>query len=125
MRCKAKIDISIVSSSYSKNELSRCLNNKSYPIGEWGNNPLVVFIGKTGYGKSTTLNCLLGKDIFETDDIRSCTKESDYALLITNNKGIVFCDLPGIGETRDADTKYRNEYYQFTKVSHPLKGRFI
>lgn len=112
MRCKAKIDISIVSSSYSKNELSRCLNNKSYPIGEWGNNPLVVFIGKTGYGKSTTLNCLLGKDIFETDDIRSCTKESDYALLITNNKGIAFCDLPGIGETRDADKKYRNEYYQ-------------
>ena len=35
----------------------------------------VMFIGKTGYGKSTTLNRIVGKDVFDTDDISSCTKE--------------------------------------------------
>lgn len=116
MRCKARIDFDTVQSSYSKNKLNDCLKSKCYPFGEWGNHPLVVFIGKTGYGKSTTINSLLGKNIFETDDICSCTRESDYALLTTNivpdYEGIVFCDMPGIGESEEVDTKYRNEYYQ-------------
>lgn len=35
----------------------------------------VMFIGKTGYGKSTTLNKLVGSNVFETSDVSVCTKD--------------------------------------------------
>lgn len=34
----------------------------------------VMFIGKTGYGKSSTINFITGKDILKTSDIQVCTK---------------------------------------------------
>ncbi len=34
----------------------------------------VMFIGKTGYGKSSLLNHIIGKSVFLTDDTRPCTQ---------------------------------------------------
>jgi len=74
----------------------------------------VMFIGKTGYGKSTTLNRLVGSEIFETSDVSACTKElycSMYRINPTVPTFFSICDLPGIGESNDAD----NQYYQWYK----------
>lgn len=74
----------------------------------------VMFIGKTGYGKSTTLNKLVGKEIFETSDVSVCTKEL-YTAMYRINKNVpaflMVSDLPGIGESNYAD----NHYYEWYK----------
>ena len=39
-----------------------------------------MFIGKTGYGKSSILNRIIGKTIFPVNDIDACTNRIDTAL---------------------------------------------
>lgn len=72
-----------------------------------------MFIGKTGYGKSSLLNAIIGSDIFPTDDIRSCTTEMDAAIYrLGKNPQYYFslCDLPGVGENENADKRYMKWY---------------
>lgn len=81
----------------------------------------VIFIGQTGYGKSSLLNKLLGLDIFETSDVKACTKNlqcADYFLhhkFIEEKKAYVlsFVDLPGIGENDKSDDTYLRWYKEY------------
>lgn len=70
----------------------------------------VIAIGKTGYGKSTTLNALLGEPAFETSDTRGCTRTMqsvEYRFAAsTAEHYLSFSDLPGIGESPELDAKY-------------------
>lgn len=80
----------------------------------------VIFIGKTGYGKSTTLNQLVGKSVFATDNIKSCTKDLYSAIYRLNNDDysmLSLSDLPGIGEGVDADNNYYDWYRAMLKKS--------
>ncbi|MHC6203493.1 GTPase family protein [Breznakiellaceae bacterium SP9] len=80
----------------------------------------VMFIGKTGYGKSSTLNRICRQRLFETDDIMSCTKQlfsAEYRLTPSGNDYFSLCDLPGIGESIDADKEYRRLYAKMLKKS--------
>lgn len=73
----------------------------------------VMFIGKTGYGKSSLLNRIVGADIFPIDDIRPCTKEIDaavYRLRECPSHFLTLCDLPGVGESERADRQYMEWY---------------
>lgn len=73
----------------------------------------VMFIGKTGYGKSTTLNRIVGSKVFDTDDIASCTKalhSAEYKLHANKPYYFSLCDLPGVGESTEADDKYLEWY---------------
>ena len=80
-----------------------------------------IFIGQTGYGKSTLLNTLIGKEVFETSDTEACTKSLNVALYaLSNNQEnihpkhyISFVDLPGIGESNKADEKYLQWYKKY------------
>lgn len=72
-----------------------------------------MFIGKTGYGKSSLLNRIVGLDVFPIDDIRPCTKEIDaavYRLRERPSHFLALCDLPGVGESERADRQYMEWY---------------
>ncbi len=80
----------------------------------------VMFIGKTGYGKSTTLNKLVGKKVFDTSDVSVCTKElfnSMYRIDPSIPSFFILSDLPGVGESIDADRKYIELYKDMIDVS--------
>ena len=80
----------------------------------------VMFIGKTGYGKSTTLNRICGQKIFEISDISSCTKElysSEYKLANSSVNYFSLCDLPGLGESLDTDKEYSRLYSEMVVKS--------
>jgi small GTP-binding protein len=78
----------------------------------------LMFIGKTGYGKSTTLNRICGQDLFETDDMASCTKTL-YSLeyRIDDDSYFSLCDLPGIGESNETDKQYKEWYTKMLEKS--------
>lgn len=74
----------------------------------------VMVIGKTGYGKSTTLNKLVGLDVFQTSNVSVCTKDlynSMYRIDPKIPSFFTISDLPGIGESNYAD----NHYYEWYK----------
>lgn len=80
----------------------------------------VMFIGKTGYGKSTSLNRLVGIPAFETSDVSACTKEL-YTGMYRINPDIPsflsISDLPGIGESGNADKQYYEWYKEMLSYS--------
>lgn len=80
----------------------------------------VMFIGKTGYGKSTTLNKLVGSSVFETSDVSVCTKDLYNSMYRINSdipSFFVISDLPGIGESNYADSHYYDWYREMLGYS--------
>ena len=79
----------------------------------------IIFIGQTGYGKSSLINKLIKKDMFKTSDYESCTKTLQSAVFFLHHKmkhvntayHLSFVDLPGIGEDDKSDKQYL-EWYQ-------------
>jgi uncharacterized protein len=73
--------------------------------------PLTVSVmGQTGVGKSSLLNALFGAKL-KTDDVRPCTKEIEKVVFRGKDKTeLWFYDMPGIGESGQADPRYAEEY---------------
>jgi len=75
---------------------------------------MILFAGKTGYGKSTTVNAISGTNIFETSDVSACTKVCqclDYR--VHGKYWLSLGDLPGIGESEVRDEEYFKFYEDF------------
>lgn len=81
----------------------------------------IIFIGQTGYGKSSLINRLIDREIFETSDYESCTKILQSANYFLNHSKkdealsyvLSFVDLPGIGENDKEDEKYLQWYKNY------------
>lgn len=85
---------------------------------------MVVALGKTGYGKSTTLNSLLHEDAFETSDISGCTRNLqsvEYRFEATDGQYFCsFADLPGLGERPELDAEYYPLYRKTLGTAHVI-----
>lgn len=87
----------------------------------------VLFFGKCGVGKSSTLNKLFGLN-WATDNAVACTKEPQYALLDSSHfddfgvsyKQLRVVDMPGIGESLSADETYLPFYEEWIPQAHSL-----
>ena len=76
----------------------------------------VAVVGPTGNGKSSLINALTGANL-KTDPVRPCTKEISDPIRLFSQTGheILFFDLPGIGESSEADERYFDMYVQILK----------
>ncbi len=92
-------------------ENNQWTNNKT---NEKSNDFTIAFFGKTGYGKSSTVNSFFGRNIMETSDISACTRVCnclDYEMSPGNYLSLG--DFPGIGETEYKNIEYLNLYKEF------------
>lgn len=77
-----------------------------------------IFIGKTGYGKSSTVNAFFGAEIMQTSDVKSCTRDAQsMEFKIRDGNYFSFADLPGIGESKKRDDEYIPLYANMAKKS--------
>jgi small GTP-binding protein len=78
--------------------------------------PTIVLSGKTGCGKTSTINALWNKDL-ATNRIASCTKYPAVMRIkdVYNGQTVEFnlVDLPGISESLEANSMYQGFYSRF------------
>lgn len=71
--------------------------------------PTIAIIGKTGVGKSSTINSLFSTNL-GVSHFEACTQKAT-PVTVTNGKGeIVIYDMPGLGEDEDKDKEHKLEY---------------
>lgn len=78
--------------------------------------PTIVLSGKTGCGKTSTINALWNRDL-ATNRVASCTKFPAVMRIKDTFEGkeveFNLVDLPGIAESLEANSLYRDFYYKF------------
>ena len=88
------------------------------------NDIIVMSMGKTGYGKSTTLNKIIGFNAFKSSDVEACTESlqsADFTLFSnTKEHSLSFVDGPGFGENVKADSLYRKMYEAAIPKAHVI-----
>ena len=78
----------------------------------------VVFLGKSGYGKSSIINSLVDIAVMDTSPVSACTFRAECVEFeIRDGHYLSFTDLPGIGENQEKDIEYLKLYERMIKKS--------
>lgn len=78
----------------------------------------VAFFGKSGYGKSSTVNSFFGNSILKTSDVDACTRRCESLdFELSPNCYLSLADFPGIGESEYRDKEYLQMYTDFLSTS--------
>ena len=78
----------------------------------------VAFFGKSGYGKSSTVNAFFGNSILKTSDVAACTRRCETLdFELSTDCYLSLSDFPGIGESEYKDQEYLKMYGDFMKLS--------
>lgn len=78
----------------------------------------VAFFGKSGYGKSSTVNSFFGKSILKTSDVEACTRRCESLNFeMSQDSYLSLADFPGIGESEYRDKEYLQMYADFLSSS--------
>ncbi|MGK9451808.1 GTPase family protein [Acidithiobacillus caldus] len=81
----------------------------------------VAVLGKTGYGKSSLVNALIGRSLLQTSAVDVCTQTGqciDFAL--GPEEMFSLADVPGVGENAEADRRHRAFYRSLVLKSDVL-----
>ena len=80
----------------------------------------VLFLGKTGHGKSSLLNRLTGSDCFPSSDVEACTRDAasaEYDWPGQDGAHLSLVDMPGLGESIARDDEYRRLYREHCRCA--------
>jgi len=75
--------------------------------------PKVLICGKTGNGKTTTINTLFGKEVGKVGHFMTGTINDKEYSWTCEGEEIILIDLPGLGVDEDEDLKYENIYKEW------------
>jgi predicted GTPase len=79
---------------------------------------LLLFIGQTGYGKSSTVNAIVGADVLQTSAVDACTRHAQSIdFQVSRSHWLSFTDMPGIGESLARDKAYLRTYQELLRYA--------
>jgi uncharacterized protein len=73
--------------------------------------PRIAIFGKTGAGKSSTLNAIFGQNLSAVSDVAACTREVLSYEIQTPRGQIILLDCPGVAESSTRDKEYAKLYH--------------
>lgn len=72
--------------------------------------PRIAIFGKTGAGKSSTLNAIFGQTLSAVSDVEACTRQILSYQIKTPRGHITLLDCPGVAESSSRDKEYAKMY---------------